>query len=93
MKTTARRARSSFAAAEREGMRRMRVEERGVKHPEVEVQLTGTDGNVFAIIGKVRDALRRAGHADAAKEFETAALSSESYDAVLQLCMRTVEVA
>lgn len=63
-----------------------------VKYPGVKVQLTGEDGNAFAIIGAVSKALKRAGHADAAAEFSKAAFASESYDALLQLCAKTVEV-
>lgn len=33
----------------------------GVRHPEVVVQLTGHDGNAFAIMSAVRKALLRAG--------------------------------
>ena len=33
------------------------------------VQLIGTDGNIFCVIGKVREALRRNGRADLIKEF------------------------
>lgn len=36
-------------------------ETRKVRHPEIEVQLTGEDGNAFAIMGKVRKALQRGG--------------------------------
>ena len=63
------------------------------KFPDVTVQLTGRDGNVFAIIGSVSKALKRAGHTDAATEFSNRAMSCESYDAVLRLAMDTVDVA
>lgn len=56
------------------------------------VKLSGEDGNVFNIIGRVTKALRRAGQPDKAKEFVQKATSSESYDAVLQLCFDYVEV-
>lgn len=59
---------------------------------DVQVQLSGTDGNVFAIIGRVKQALERAGHREEAKAFTAAAFRAESYDAVLVLCMQTVEV-
>ena len=59
---------------------------------DVTVKLTGQDGNAFAVIGAVVGALKRAGHADGAKEFGDAAFKSESYDALLQLAMQTVEV-
>ena len=32
-----------------------------VKYPDIEVQLTGNDGNAFAILGAVQGAMRRAG--------------------------------
>jgi len=31
-----------------------------MKHPEIEVQLIGTDGNAFALLGKISKALRGA---------------------------------
>jgi hypothetical protein len=55
-------------------------------------QLTGTDGNAFAIIGKVSDTLKRAGLRQESKEFTEKAMSSESYDEVLSLCFEYVEV-
>ena len=55
-------------------------------------QLTGEDGNVFSIIGRVSKALKRAGQEDKAEEFRKKAMQSESYDAVLRLCMDYVEV-
>ena len=57
------------------------------------VRLTGTDGNVFSIIGKVSGALKRAGLDAEAREFTSKAFASESYDAVLQLCMQYAEVS
>ena len=57
------------------------------------VKLTGTDGNVFAIIGKVAGALKKAGLKKEASEFTTKAFASKSYDAVLQLTMEYVEVS
>ncbi len=56
------------------------------------VQLTGQDGNVFAIIGAVTTALRRAGHMALAVEFRERAFTAEDYDAVLRLCCEYVEV-
>ena len=55
-------------------------------------QLVGTDGNVFAIIGSVSKALKRAGLSDQAKAFTDAAFAAGSYDEVLQLCFKYVEV-
>jgi len=55
-------------------------------------KLVGTDGNVFAIIGRVREALRRAGQAERASEFVKRSFRAGSYDEVLRLCMEYVEV-
>lgn len=58
----------------------------------VPVRLTGRDGNVFAVIGRVTEAIRRhVGEAEA-EAFSAEAFACESYDAVLVLCMRTVRV-
>lgn len=56
------------------------------------LQLIGTDGNVFSIVGRVREALRKAGQEDRARDFVERAFRSGSYDAVLQLCLEYVEV-
>lgn len=63
-----------------------------VKYPTVKVRLSGRHGNVFSIISRVSQALKRAGQPEAAEEFATAAMNAHSYDEVLQLCMRTVDV-
>jgi menaquinone-dependent protoporphyrinogen IX oxidase len=64
-----------------------------VKYPDVHVQLTGRDGNVFSIIGAVSAALKRAGHQVEAEEFASRAMDSASYEEVLALVQRTVEVS
>lgn len=56
-------------------------------------RLTGSDGNVFAIIGKVSKCLKAAGMRELADEFRTKAFSSKSYDDVLVLCMHYVKVS
>ena len=56
------------------------------------VQLTGTDGNAFAILGKVQRALRQAGATqEELSEFFTEATAGD-YNALLRTCMRYVEV-
>ena len=55
-------------------------------------RLVGTDGNIFAVIGRVREALRQAGQADRAAAFVQRAFRAGSYDEVLRLCMEYVEV-
>lgn len=57
----------------------------------VHVQLTGQNGNAFAIIGAVRQALRDAGEHEAAQEFMKEAMSGD-YDHLLQTAMRYVAV-
>lgn len=47
------------------------------KYPDVQVQLSGVDGNAFNILGLVTKALRRAGHSDAANEFYTEATAGD----------------
>jgi hypothetical protein len=55
-------------------------------------KLTGTDGNVFAIIGKVSVCLKKVKLADQAKEFTEKSFAAESYDEVLRLAMDYVDV-
>ena len=58
----------------------------------VKVKLTGTDGNAFAILGKVREALKRAGHKEELiKEYMSKAMSGD-YDNLLATTMEYVEV-
>lgn len=63
-----------------------------IKYPNVKVQLTGTDGNAFAILGKVQRALRKgnASPSDVTEFFNEA--TSGDYDHLLQTCMRWVVV-
>jgi hypothetical protein len=63
------------------------------KYPDVEVQLSGEDGNVFLVIGRVERALKREGLYAAAREFNAAAHNAQSYDEVIQLAMDTVDVS
>jgi hypothetical protein len=63
-----------------------------IKYPEIEVELAGTNGNAWAVVGKVKRALRRAGvSVDECAEFQKEALSDD-YDHVLQTCMGWVSV-
>lgn len=59
---------------------------------EVTVALTGTDGNVFGLIGATKRAIRQAVGTAEADAFAKEAMSQESYDDVLRLIMETVEV-
>jgi len=58
---------------------------------EIKVKLVDEDGNAFAIIGRVRTALRRAGRADLVEEFTTEAMAGD-YDHLIQTCLKYVEV-
>ena len=54
-------------------------------------KLVGMDGNVYSIISRVCQALKKAGLKDKAEEFKKKAFSSESYDKVLCLCLEYVD--
>lgn len=56
------------------------------------VKLIGENGNVFNIIGKVSRELKRAGLREQTEEFQSKALTSNSYDEVLQLVLEYVKV-
>ena len=58
----------------------------------IEVQLTGTDGNAFAILGKVNGALKRANEDELAQSFMEEATAGD-YDHLLATCMEYVEVS
>jgi len=62
------------------------------KYPDVRVDLEGVDGNAVAIMMAVSRGIRRAHGEEAAHEYRNAALASESYDALLQHAMETVDV-
>ena len=63
-----------------------------VKYPNVEVQLSGEDGNAFAIMGAVQKALRRAGvDAEEIAKYKEESMSGD-YDNLLQTAMRWVNV-
>lgn len=55
-------------------------------------KLTGTNGNVFAIIGNVSKTLKNANQSDKASEFSKKAFAAGSYDEVLKLCFEYVDV-
>lgn len=63
------------------------------KYPAVEVQLTGTDGNAFAILGTVQKALRRHGVSQEVISEFVAEATADDYDHLLQTVMRWVEVS
>ena len=61
-------------------------------YPDIYVQLTGHDGNAFAIIGAVSKVLRREVGNEAAAKFSHDAMDCGSYDELLRLATSTVQV-
>ena len=59
----------------------------------VKVKLTGTDGNIFALTGKVTSALKKAGHHDLAKACGSEVMQAKSYDQALGVLCSYVEVS
>jgi hypothetical protein len=60
---------------------------------EVEVQLSGNDGNAFAIMGSVKKALRQAGATPEEVEQYLSESMSGDYDNLIRVAMDWVEVA
>jgi hypothetical protein len=57
------------------------------------VKLSGTDGNVYTIIGRCAQAGRKAHYTvEQLRAFNSEAMHSASYDAVLQVCMKWFDV-
>lgn len=62
------------------------------KYPKINVKLTGTDGNAFAILGACRKAARKAGLGDTeVTEFYKEATSGD-YSQVLATCCKWFNV-
>jgi hypothetical protein len=64
-----------------------------IRYPEIEVQLSGEDGNAFAILGKVRAALRHQGVEQAEIEAFMAEATAGDYEDLLRTCMAWVDVS
>ncbi len=62
------------------------------RFPDVTVKLSGHDGNTGHIMSRVSQALRSAGYNDVIDEFHLAVFDCESYNDVLRLIMRWVNV-
>lgn len=63
-----------------------------IRYPDITVQLTGTDGNAFFIIGAVSSALRRHGVERAEISAFTEEAMSGDYNHLLATCMKWVDV-
>ena len=70
------------------------VDPQNTKYPitNVTVRLVNTDENAFALLGRVRQALRRAGYDTAFIEGFTAEAMAGNYDELLQCIMRYINV-
>jgi hypothetical protein len=64
-----------------------------IRHPEIKVKLVGTDGNAFAVLGKISAALKKAGvPKDERDEFFNEAMSGD-YNHLIGTAMQWVDVA
>ena len=63
----------------------------GVEYPEVSVQLAGLDGNSFAILGRVCQAMRSAGIGSAEVDAFLGDAMAGDYDQLLWVVMKTVD--
>jgi hypothetical protein len=63
-----------------------------VRYPDITVQLTGEDGNAFAVMGAVKKALMRNGVSKEDRELFVEQAMSGDYDNLLCVCMEWVEV-
>jgi hypothetical protein len=72
-----------------------RYPQKGAEMPkyQVEVQLSGNDGNAFAIMGAVKKALKGAGASAEEVEQYLAESMAGDYDNLLRVAMDWVEVA
>ena len=64
-----------------------------MRHPEIEVQLTGEDGNAFSVLGRVTKALRRAGVSKEERDLFMVEATAGNYDDLLNTCMDWVDCA
>jgi hypothetical protein len=60
---------------------------------QVKVRLSGMDGNAFSIMGRVQDALRKAGATKEELDQYFAESTSGDYDNLLRVACKWVEVA
>lgn len=63
------------------------------KYPKIFVQLTGQNGNAFAILGIVNKALQRGGVSKEDRDAFMAEATNGDYDHLLQTVMKTVMTA
>lgn len=59
----------------------------------IKVKLSGTDGNVFALMGRVSAAMKKNGQVEEAKQMANEVMQCHSYDEALQTFMKYVDVS
>ena len=64
----------------------------GPKYPDIEVQLSGEDGNAFAIMGRVQRAMRKAGLSQEQIDEYIDESKSGDYDNLLNTADRFVTI-
>jgi hypothetical protein len=62
------------------------------KYPDIQVALSGYDGNAMAIMSRVSASLRRAGVSEEERDAYYAESTSGDYDNLLRVAMEWVEV-
>ena len=70
-----------------------RIERKNMPKYNIEVQLSGNDGNAFAIMASIRSALKSAGANEAEISLYTQESMSGDYDNLLRVANEWVEVA
>lgn len=55
------------------------------------VKLVGTDGNIFAVVGRCKQALEQVGQLREAREMVRQAFKVPSYDEALTVCLEYVD--
>jgi hypothetical protein len=63
-----------------------------MKYPKIKVKLVGTDGNAFALMGKVSQALRKAGVSKEERDLFIKEATSGDYNNLLTTCCEWVDV-
>jgi hypothetical protein len=63
------------------------------RYPDIEVRLSSDDGNAFAVMGRVRQALERHGVEPAEIKSFIAEATAGDYNRLLTTCMRWVNIA
>jgi len=58
----------------------------------LEINLTGADGNIFAIVGRAAELLKQNGKRDEANEMKNRVIKQKSYEDALKVVSEYVEI-